>query len=53
MRSETQNEMDIKYCYELVDGVSTYSYGIAVAKQAGLHNDIVKRAAELCEEAGD
>ena len=40
-------EGSIVFMYNVINGVSKSSYGIHVAKLAGIHNTIIKRAAEI------
>lgn len=47
MSSKHIADHEIEFLYQLMDGISEYSYGIAVAKQAGLASGLIKRAMEI------
>lgn len=51
MLTEDAHNLQINYKYKLTDGVSHCSYGLAVAKQAGLPNEVIEYAQKMsvCE----
>lgn len=47
MLDVSQEEDDLVYLYQLKDGEASCSFASHVARQAGLREDIIKRAAEV------
>ncbi|WBW72667.1 MutS protein-like protein 3 [Schizosaccharomyces osmophilus] len=50
LEETNQNSQSISFLYKLVPGIASRSYGLNVAKMAGIPNSVIHRAEEISEE---